>query len=128
MTESRSQLQITNLVNRLEDLLFAWQDSGFQPLIVRHGNLFLSHASDWRVQLVEDSRFQQSLGVPRSSRNGNLQPREIRVERFGGVGMRCSQLVGRTIRTPKDNGDVELPAGHRQHVWCVVDYLIKRHK
>ena len=39
-----------------------------------------------------------------------------------------AKLMGRAVRTAKSNRDIELSAGHREHVRRVVHDLIERHE
>src|SRR5213080_3588133 len=42
--------------------------------------------------------------------------------------MCCGKLMGRTVRTTKGDGDIELPARHHEHVRSIIHYLVEGHQ
>src|SRR5947209_8312020 len=49
-----SSLGVTDFLYRAHDLIGAGQDSFLEPLVVRHGHIFLADTGDWRIELVEN--------------------------------------------------------------------------
>src|SRR6266404_2619222 len=78
--------------------------------------------------IVAYGSFQQTFSVAWRRGRANFQTGHTGVKVFGGMRMRGSKLMRRTIRTPKCNRDIELPARHHEHVRRVIDDLIERYE
>jgi hypothetical protein len=78
--------------------------------------------------MIANRRLQEALGVGGERGGDHLQARDVGVEVLHGVTMLAPDLPRARVRTAKDDGAIELPAGHLPELRCVVEDLVEGHR